>query len=185
MDEAGGEIEKTANLKDEGVLAKLRAHPIGVAGVAVVVVAGMIGGILWYLNSRHYASTDDAFIDGRPIAINLEVTGNIVLVPVTDNQIVKVGDLLVQIDDRDYRAAVDLAQAQMEQAQANVDNFSAQVYEQESQIAQAEAQVIQAHATLDLQCNGLNRRRRSFRRLPRRSSRLRPPRWWPNVKSMF
>ena len=149
MDEDAGEAAKTAHLKDEGVLAKLRAHPIGVAGVAVVVVAGVIGGMLWYLNSRHYTSTDDAFIDGRPISINLEVTGNIVLVPVTDNQIVKVGDLLVQIDDRDYRAAVDLAQAQMEQAQANVDNFSAQVYEQESQIAQAEAQVIQAQATLD------------------------------------
>ena len=149
MDEDAGEAAKTAHLKDEGILAKLRAHPIGVAGVAVVLVAGVIGGTLWYLNSRHYTSTDDAFIDGRPISINLEVTGNIVLVPVTDNQIVKVGDLLVQIDDRDYRAAVDLAQAQMEQAQANVDNFSAQVYGQESQIAQAEAQVIQAQATLD------------------------------------
>jgi membrane fusion protein (multidrug efflux system) len=149
LDEDAGEVAKTAYLKDEGVIAKLRAHPIGIAGVAVVVVAGTIGGILWYLNSRHYTSTDDAFIDGRPISINLEVPGNIVLVPVTDNQIVKVGDLLVQIDDRDYRAAVDLAQAQMDQAQATVDNFSAQVYEQESQIAQADAQVIQAQATLD------------------------------------
>jgi membrane fusion protein, multidrug efflux system len=111
--------------------------------------AGVIGGVLWYLNSRHYANTDDAFIDGRPISINLQVTGNIVLVPVTDNQIVKVGDLLVQIDDRDYRAAVDLAQAQIDQAEANVDNFSAQVYAQESQIAQTETQVVQAQATLE------------------------------------
>jgi membrane fusion protein (multidrug efflux system) len=135
--------------KDAGLFAKLRTHPIAV-GVGVVFVAvSLVGGVLWYLDSRHYANTDDAFIDGRPISINLQVTGNIVLVPVTDNQIVKVGDLLVQIDDRDYRAAVDLALAQIDQAQATVDDFSAQVYAQESQIAQTETQVVQAQATLE------------------------------------
>jgi membrane fusion protein (multidrug efflux system) len=148
VEDADG-VAKAANEEEEGVIAKLRAHPIAVAVSALIVVAGVIGAILWYLNSRHYTNTDDAFIDGRPISINLEVTGNIVQVPVTDNQIVRVGDLLVQIDDRDYRAAVDLAQSQIDQAQATIDNFSAQVYAQESQIAQAETQVVQAQATLD------------------------------------
>jgi membrane fusion protein (multidrug efflux system) len=120
-----GDGSKAADRKAPGLLAKLRTHPIAATAGVVVVAAGVIGGILWYLNSRHYANTDDAFIDGRPISINLQVTGNIVLVPVTDNQIVKVGDLLVQIDDRDYRAAVDLAQAQIEQAQATLE-FSKQ-----------------------------------------------------------
>jgi len=147
--EDADEVAKAANEEEEGVVAKLRAHPIAVAVSALIVVAGVIGAVLWYLNSRHYTNTDDAFIDGRPISINLEVTGNIVQVPVTDNQIVRVGDLLVQIDDRDYRAAVDLAQSQIDQAQATIDNFSAQVYAQESQIAQAETQVVQAQATLD------------------------------------
>jgi membrane fusion protein (multidrug efflux system) len=147
--EDADEGAKAANKEEEGVITKLRSHPIAVAVSAVIVVAGVIGGSLWYLNSRHYTNTDDAFIDGRPISINLEVTGNIVQVPVNDNQIVRVGDLLVQIDDRDYRAAVDLAQSQMDQAQATIDNFSAQVYAQESQIAQAETQVVQAQATLD------------------------------------
>jgi membrane fusion protein, multidrug efflux system len=148
-DPDAGEGATTPDTKDEGLFAKLRAHPIAVVVGTAFAAAGVIGGVLWYLNSRHYANTDDAFIDGRPISINLQVTGNIVLVPVTDNQIVKVGDLLVQIDDRDYRAAVDLAQAQIDQAEANVDNFSAQVYAQESQIAQTETQVVQAQATLE------------------------------------
>jgi membrane fusion protein, multidrug efflux system len=143
------EGSKAAKPKNEGLLVKLRNHPVAATVGVVVIAVGVIGGILWYLNSRHYANTDDAFIDGRPISINLQVTGNIVLVPVTDNQIVKVGDLLVQIDDRDYRAAVDLALAQIEQAQATVANFSAQVYAQESQIAQTETQVVQAQATLE------------------------------------
>jgi membrane fusion protein (multidrug efflux system) len=144
-----GEGEEKPGQKDEGILAKARKHPIALAVGVVVLIACVVVGILWYLHSRHYTSTDDAFIDGRPITINLEVTGNIVAVPVTDNQIVKMGDLLVQIDDRDYRAAVDLAQAQIEQARANVDNFSAQIFEQESQIAQTDAQVVQAQATRD------------------------------------
>jgi len=147
--EDANESSKAVESDNAGVLAKLRSHPFAVAVGGVVVIVGVIGGTLWYLNSRHYTSTDDAFIDGRPISINLEVTGNIVQVPVTDNQIVKVGDLLVQIDDRDFRAAVDLAQAQMDQAQATIDNFSAQVYAQESQIAQAETRVTQAEATLE------------------------------------
>jgi membrane fusion protein (multidrug efflux system) len=144
-----GEGAKKADQKDERLLAKLRTHPLAVAVGVIVMIAGVSAGILWYLHSRHYASTDDAFIDGRPISINLQVTGNIVSVPVTDNQIVKVGELLIQIDDRDYRAAVELAQAQIEQAQANVDNFSAQIVAQESQIAQTATQVDQAQATRD------------------------------------
>jgi membrane fusion protein, multidrug efflux system len=60
-----------------------------------------------------------------------------------------VGDLLVQIDDRDYRAAVNLAQAQIDQAQANIDNFSAQLYAQEAQVEQVQTQIVQAKATLE------------------------------------
>jgi membrane fusion protein, multidrug efflux system len=134
---------------DERIIAKLRAHPIAMAVSAMAIIVAATGGTVWYLHSRHYANTDDAFIDGRPIYVNLQVTGNIVAVPVTDNQIVKVGDLLVQIDDRDYRAAVDLAQAQIDQAQANIDNFSAQVYAQEAQVGQVQSQIVQAKATLE------------------------------------
>ena len=144
-----GIAAKLPEKPDERILAKLRAHPIATAVSAMAIIVVAIGGTLWYLHSRHYADTDDAFIDGRPIYVNLEVTGNIVAVPVTDNQIVKVGDLLVQIDDRDYRAAVDLAQAQIDQAQANIDSFSAQVYAQEAQVEQVQTQIVQAKATLE------------------------------------
>jgi len=144
-----GKGEEEPAKKGEGIRTKVRNHPIAFAAGSIVLIACIVGGILWYLNSRHYTSTDDAFIDGRPISINLQVTGSIVAVPVTDNQMVKVGDLLIKIDDRDYRAAVDLAQSQIEQAQANVDSFSAQIFAQESQITQTETQVTQAEATRD------------------------------------
>ena len=63
-----------------------------------LIVVGIIAGIAWYLHARHYESTDDAFIDGRPVLVSPQVTGNIVSVNVTDNQIVKSGDLLATID---------------------------------------------------------------------------------------
>ena len=54
-----------------------------------LIVVGIIAGIAWYLHARHYESTDDAFIDGRPVLVSPQVTGSIVSVNVTDNQIVK------------------------------------------------------------------------------------------------
>jgi hypothetical protein len=80
-----GIAAKVPEKHDERILAKLPAHPIATAVSAMAIIVVAIGGTVWYLHSRHYANTDDAFIDGRPIYVNLEVTGNIVAVPVTDN----------------------------------------------------------------------------------------------------
>ena len=70
-------------------------------------------------------------------------------VPVTDNQIVKTGDLLVRIDARDYQAAVELARAQIVQAEAGVATLSAQIYEQAGNVEQFGGSVVEAQAALD------------------------------------
>jgi len=127
---------------------KLRQHKIAVLITIVVIVIAIICGIIWYLNARHFENTDDAFIDGRPVAISPEVTGNIVNVPVTDNQLVRAGELLAEIDPRDFQAASQLAQAQIEQAQASIDSSLAQIEAQKAQVNQAEKQVEEAQAAL-------------------------------------
>jgi membrane fusion protein (multidrug efflux system) len=132
-----------------GVLGVLRRHPIRAGIGLIAVVAGFVTATLWYLHARHYESTDDAFVDGRPIYVDLQVSGVIEDVPVTDNQIVKTGDLLVRIDRRDYQAAVDLAQAQILEAEASVANVSAQIYAQSSNIGQTGRTVVEAQAALD------------------------------------
>jgi membrane fusion protein (multidrug efflux system) len=132
-----------------GFKAAMRKHPIALIVCGGLIAAGIVGGIIWYLNARHYESTDDAFIDGRPVLISPQVTGNIVQVNVTDNQIVKTGDLLAKIDPRDYQAAVDQAAAQMRQAEASLKNLDAQVAVQKSQIEQANKQVAEAQAALN------------------------------------
>ena len=128
--------------------AALRRHPFIVALVAIALIAIAIGGVIWWLNARNYVSTDDAFIAARTVPVSADITGKIVGVPVTDNQLVKSGQPLVRIDPRDYKAAVAQAQAELEQAKSNVANIEAQIAAQQSKIAQAKTQVTQTEAAL-------------------------------------
>jgi membrane fusion protein (multidrug efflux system) len=87
---------------------------------------------LWWLRAQHYETTDDAFIDARQFAISSKVAGYISKVAVTDNEQVEEGQLLIQIDDRDYKIALQQAEAQLEQAQAAVRNADAQIEAQQA-----------------------------------------------------
>ncbi len=127
---------------------RMRQHPIAIGVSFGLIVIGLVGGIIWYLNARHYESTDDAFIDARPVFVSPQVTGSLIEVAVTDNQIVHRGDLLARIDPRDYQAAVDQASAQIRQAEASARNLDAQIVAQQAQIEQAQKQESEAQAAL-------------------------------------
>jgi membrane fusion protein, multidrug efflux system len=131
-----------------GIKGAFQQHPIAMILCLGLIAAGLIAGIAWYLYARHYESTDDAFIDGRPVLVSPQITGNIISVNVTDNQIVKSGDLLATIDTRDYKAAVDQAAGQIRQSEATVKNIDAQIAAQKAQIDQATQQVTEAQAAL-------------------------------------
>jgi membrane fusion protein (multidrug efflux system) len=126
----------------------LRRHPFVAATAIVLMVAAIAVGVLWWLHARQFVSTDDAFIDTRIASISAQVNGAIVDVPVTDNQLVEAGATLVRLDERDYRAAVAQAKAQIDQAQASHDNLSAQIEEQQARIDQAQKQVAEAEAAV-------------------------------------
>ncbi len=81
---------------------------------AVVLIAGVI---VWHYLSL-YQSTDDAEVDGHLNAISARVSGYVSKVDVDDNQLVKKGDVLVEIDPRDFQVAVDHAKADLADAQA-------------------------------------------------------------------
>lgn len=131
------------------VFGRLRAHPFLTAAAVCVLLAAATAGVTYWLNARHYESTDDAFVAARNYSIAPKVGGFVTDVLVTDNQHVKAGDVLARIDERDYNIAVDQAQAQVSVGQANVDNIEAQIDSQREQIAQAKAQVDQAQAQLE------------------------------------
>ena len=129
-----------------GIRGAFRKHPVAMMVCLGLIVAGIIAGVVWYLYARHYESTDDAFIDSRPVLVSPEVSGAITSVSVTDNQIVKRGDLLATIDPRNYKAAADQAGAQIEQAEATVKHIDAQIAAQKAQVDQANEQVTEAQA---------------------------------------
>jgi membrane fusion protein (multidrug efflux system) len=126
----------------------LREHWLLVTVMTCLLLVAAIGGLSYYFSVRDYESTDDAFVAARSFAVAPKVGGYVTDVPVTDNQHVNAGDLLAQIDERDYKIAVDQTKAQVAVAQANIDNIQAQIDSQNEQIKQAQAQLDQAKAQL-------------------------------------
>ena len=126
----------------------LRTHWILTAVAAILIIIAVVAGTMWWLHARHFESTDDAFIDSRQFAVSSKVAGYVSDVKVTDNEKVNAGDLLVQIDDRDYRAALDQSEARLAEAQASVTNDDAQIAAQQAQVTATEQQQAEAEAAL-------------------------------------
>ena len=85
--------------------------------IVVAIILGVVGTWLWHYYSAR-ESTDDAQIDGHINPISARVGGTVIAVNVNDNQVVKAGDVLVQIDPRDYQVALDKARADLATAEA-------------------------------------------------------------------
>ncbi len=135
----------------------------GAVGIAAL-IAGAFYGVHWWTVGRFLESTNDAYVRADMVVMSPRVSGYVTAVAVQDNQRVKAGAVLVQIDDRDYRAkvagaqaAVDAAKATLAADRAAIANIDAQTAQQNSVIAQAEAQVRSAEA--DAERTGLDYRR--------------------------
>jgi membrane fusion protein, multidrug efflux system len=125
-----------------------KGRPAVYAIGALLLAAALGGGYVYLDNAKHFQSTDDAFIAARQSSLAPKVSGYITAVPVTDNQHVAAGDVIARIDDRDYRTALDQAEAQVAAAQASIENVDAQLQVQQAQISANQAQVDQAQAAL-------------------------------------
>ena len=140
---AGG----TDQSKVDAAKAWIGRHPIASATTALVVVAALVAAILWYLNARHFETTDDAFVDSRSFTLAPKVSGYVTDVLVTDNQHVPAGTRIALIDQRDYLVALDQAKAQLSSGQANLQSAEAQIGSQQAQVEEARAQVKQSEAS--------------------------------------
>jgi membrane fusion protein (multidrug efflux system) len=95
---------------------KLLAGVVGVAVLAVLLVVG----IPWFEAMLSTVSTDDAFVNGHVTFVAPRVTGQISRVLVDDNNRVRKGDLLVQLDKEPYQVAVSQRQAAVDTAKADL-----------------------------------------------------------------
>ena len=103
----------------------------------------------WWTVGRFIEGTDDAYVGGDVTVIAPKVAGFIAQVAVSDNQAVRAGDLLVKLDDRDYRAALARAEAAVTGEYATLAHLDATRRLQESQIAEARAGIAAAEAEVD------------------------------------
>ncbi|MGE4527681.1 MAG: HlyD family secretion protein [Rhodospirillaceae bacterium] len=117
---------------------------LGVAAVGLCI--GGYFGWSWYSHGRFIESTDNAYVSGDIVAIAPKVPGRIAMLAVADNQPVKAGDLLLRLDDADYRAAVNQAQGSFDAATAAVAVVDGNIAVAESSIAEAEATLASAQA---------------------------------------
>jgi len=113
--------------------------------VGLIVVVGLYGAH-WWTTGRFIEDTDDAYVGGDITVIGSKVPGYIQGIAVTDNQAVHKGDLLVKIDDRDYKAALEKAEAAVAAQEASLRNLDAVAQLQHSVIAQAQAGLSAAQA---------------------------------------
>ncbi len=126
-----------------------RFRRLGLIATAVVLAALLIaGGISYWLNARHYASTTDAQIDGNVTQMASQVAGRVIAIRFADNQHVSAGQTLIEIDPRDYRAKLDDALAQQQSANAQVQQAKAQLDVQQANLDQAQANVAVVQADL-------------------------------------
>ncbi len=98
--------------------AKGRSAALKKAG-AVAIVLLVVAAFAYWLHARHYESTDDAFIESHVTPISPNVSGTVTAVHVDDNQEVKQGELLVEIDQRPFE--VKLAQDRADMVASDAD----------------------------------------------------------------
>lgn len=125
----------------------LGAKRLGIyAAAALAALLILAYGYHWVTVGRFIESTDDAYVGGDITVIAPKVAGFIAQVAVNDNQRVEAGQLLIKLDDRDYRAALARAQAAAEAQRATLANLQATHQLQLAVIAQARAGVTAADA---------------------------------------
>jgi len=142
-------------LEAPGARPPRKRKPLIVLTLVVLVIA-LCSLIAWFI-TRGYEDTDDAFIDGHVIQVSPRVSAEVKDVEFTDNQEVAKGQVLVEMDARDFRVAVEKAQAQLAEAEAGVRQAEAQRAQSQAQLAQAQAQLSEQTAQFNIASINFNR----------------------------
>ena len=122
------------------------------AALALALLAGTATAVYYghdyWINGRYLETTDDAYVKADSTIIAPKVSGYIAQVLVGDNEKVRAGHVLARIDDRDFKAALGQARADVAAAEASVRNLDAQLELQQPVIEQSTADVTAAGANL-------------------------------------
>lgn len=116
---------------------------------AITAIFLLLLGVYAAIVSTYYQSTDDAFVEGRIISVAPRVSGPVVSLLVDDNEPVKKGDLLLEIDPNDYRVKLEQAEAKLAEAKAKLKISTHDVSKNSSNVNQALDDTESAKSKLD------------------------------------
>lgn len=135
--------------------------------IAVFSLIFIIGAVILYLyldyKSRHI-TTDDAFVEGRIHTIATKINGTVKAIYVRDNQFVKKGDLLIEIDPADYEVKVREALSGLDAERAKLSEIEARIEVSKRQLSELEAGVETNRANLELHEANLKQAERELKR---------------------
>jgi len=107
---------------------------------------------VYYLRHRStHISTDDAFIEGRIHAVSSRVPGTVRIVHVRDNQFVKKGDVIVEIDPSDYEVRMKEAESGLSAERAKLAEAEARIVTARRQLDEMDRRLDVSRANLELQ----------------------------------
>ena len=122
-----------------------RTRILLIAGAAIL-IGGAIWGLRWWTVGRFIQSTDDAYLQADSMTVAPKVNGYVAEVFVSDNQAVTAGQPLVRLDNRQYQAMFEQADAAIAARKADIERAEAELLQQQASIVQARAQVVGARA---------------------------------------
>jgi membrane fusion protein (multidrug efflux system) len=115
------EIDRPVHLTDAPLTTTPGTRRSPLRFVALLVLAVVVAGaVLWWIRAGRYESTDDAQVVAHLSAISSRVAGTVTAVYVEENQFVKEGQVIADLDPRDFQNALDQAQSQLRQTEAQV-----------------------------------------------------------------
>lgn len=120
-------------------------RPVIVIGV-LLIAAALVPAFGYLAGSLTHETTDNAFLDGDIVAIAPKLAGNVTRVYVEENQVVKAGDPLLDIDPRDYDVMLEQKKAAQEAAEANTNLIRASFDMLRSQVDTADAKARESEA---------------------------------------
>ncbi|HEY2861857.1 MAG TPA: HlyD family secretion protein [Terracidiphilus sp.] len=159
-----------APVEQETEVVQPRSRRRGIIVIVIAVIA--VAALAFWWHSTFYEDTDDAQVSGHLIQVSSRIQGQILNVDVQENQVVKKGDPIAELDPRDYQVAVEQAKAALASAEAsalaanvavplttintgsNLTSATAQLSGSHAQVQQAQGQVQAAQArVLQAQAN--------------------------------
>jgi len=129
--------EQNTEIKEEQKEKKPKRKGVKRTITAIVLVIVAVFIVCFIVDALHYQSTDDAYVETTTVSVAPKVSGELIKVYITDNQPIKEGDLIAEIDPIDYQIKLNQASAKYERMLLNQKNAKANLSASQSNIAVA------------------------------------------------